>query len=678
MKMISLKINNFRQFYGEQVIEFSTNLDRNVTVIRGENGSGKTTLLNSFKWLFYGITDFDTRNEKLLNERLVAESPEGENMEMKVEIDFEHEDIVYHASRVQNFVKELGLSYQEKNKSSDFVLTYVDENGAHCHSNNSENHMNQILPQNLHSYFFFNGERIEKLAHANSSGDVQTAIKNLMGLEIVARACSHIDKAVVKNLKKELKEFSSDDLSEIIEKENHVGEQLEEIENKISLLNDNINEHTEEYNLVNQKLAGMQETSQLQKERAKLEEEIVIINSNKEGLVRDQRDYISRFGFLAFTKELVDTSNKFLEDKRMRGELPFKVKEQFICDLLEEKTCICGRELVEGSDPFSQVQKYRSSTTSSDIESAFITASGSISHIRQARNELFNKLRAFQKRKSEMLGSISTMEGKIDLISSRIGEVEVEDIKKLENKRGELIKFQERFNIEKGGFQLKKRELMKELEELKSEREKLETKSEKEDSAKERLQLAEEAYRVISALYTSLGNKVRIELSKKVNQTFKDIIRKNFWAEISDEYTLDIYKRVGEHDQMVYDKSTGENQVTSLSFIGSIVEMAKERHRGGTSYFKGGIYPIVMDSAYGPLDPEYRQKVAEYIPKMSEQVILMVSDSHWFGEVENEIRPRMGKEFSLVYYAPNPKSINERVKKSETYEYTDIREGFYA
>ena len=121
MKLISLKINNFRQFYGEQIIEFSTNLDRNVTVIHGENGSGKTTLLNSFKWLFYGITDFDTGNEKLLNERLVAESPEGENMEMEVKIDFEHEDIVYRASRVQNFVKKLGLNYEEKNKSSDFI-----------------------------------------------------------------------------------------------------------------------------------------------------------------------------------------------------------------------------------------------------------------------------------------------------------------------------------------------------------------------------------------------------------------------------------------------------------------------------------------------------------------------------------------------------------------------------
>ena len=78
MRIKSIKICNFRQFYGEHVIEFSTNLDKNVTVIHGENGSGKTTLLNSFKWVFYGITDFDTKNENLLNERLIAESQEGE------------------------------------------------------------------------------------------------------------------------------------------------------------------------------------------------------------------------------------------------------------------------------------------------------------------------------------------------------------------------------------------------------------------------------------------------------------------------------------------------------------------------------------------------------------------------------------------------------------------------
>jgi len=53
MELIALKLKNFRQFYGEQSVHFSTDQDQNVTVIHGSNGSGKTTLLNAFTWLFY-------------------------------------------------------------------------------------------------------------------------------------------------------------------------------------------------------------------------------------------------------------------------------------------------------------------------------------------------------------------------------------------------------------------------------------------------------------------------------------------------------------------------------------------------------------------------------------------------------------------------------------------------
>ena len=48
--------NDFRCFYDEQVIDFSFDKDKNVTLIHAENGVGKTTLLNALIWCFYGDT----------------------------------------------------------------------------------------------------------------------------------------------------------------------------------------------------------------------------------------------------------------------------------------------------------------------------------------------------------------------------------------------------------------------------------------------------------------------------------------------------------------------------------------------------------------------------------------------------------------------------------------------
>jgi DNA sulfur modification protein DndD len=72
MKIKRIKFNNFRQFNGEHSIEFSTDAEKNITVIHGENGGGKTAILNAFKWAFYEVTDLDTGDLRLLNRQALA------------------------------------------------------------------------------------------------------------------------------------------------------------------------------------------------------------------------------------------------------------------------------------------------------------------------------------------------------------------------------------------------------------------------------------------------------------------------------------------------------------------------------------------------------------------------------------------------------------------------------
>ena len=94
---------------------------------------------------------------------------------------------------------------------------------------------------------------------------------------------------------------------------------------------------------------------------------------------------------------------------------------------------------------------------------------------------------------------------------------------------------------------------------------------------------------------------------------------------------------------------------------------------------KGGVFPIIMDSPFGALDPEYRALIAKYIPVLADQVILMASRSQWQGPVENECTPRVGKQVSLIYYSPNVEKQRENyyVRESPDYEYTQIEEGYH-
>ena len=49
MLLQSIELQNFRQFINEK-IDFSTDPERNVTLIIVENGTGKTTCAQAFFW----------------------------------------------------------------------------------------------------------------------------------------------------------------------------------------------------------------------------------------------------------------------------------------------------------------------------------------------------------------------------------------------------------------------------------------------------------------------------------------------------------------------------------------------------------------------------------------------------------------------------------------------------
>jgi len=671
MRLLRIEIENFRQFSGKHELELGGNADKNknVIVIHGENGSGKTTLLNAFKWCFYGQTDFDSKNEKLLNERTVASTPAGGKIEMSVTVDFEHDGMRHTAKRVSIFKKGQDSGYEAVG-GSNLELTWVDASGSFRKSDNSETHMRQILPERLQGYFFFNGERIEKLAHVNAADQIQSAIKNLMGLEIVERASQHLGGQVLSRLRKDLKETSSADLQDVIDQENVLSEAVAKTKQDIQVVDRNISEYKEELNAVNKALESNAEVSGLQRERSALEKEIVDLKSRLAGIERARRDYLSANACLAFSESMVSTSTAILDEKRKKGELPFKVKEQFIDDLLAQAKCICDRGLEAGGAPFQAVKAFKSSTTSADVENAFIETSSTLLNMAKGRLELFSRLKEFQRDQTSTAALVTQKQGRIDVISQQIGNRDAEDISKLEAKRGEISERKDAAVSKKGSLQSQLETRERELADKKQEREKLSLANDKGEVARKRLELAEEVKRVIDNLYVALAEQVRSKLSKKVDDTFKAIMRKPYWAEISKDYTLQIFKEVGGEKQIVYEKSTGESQITSLSFVGSIVSIARERAaEQGSENFKGGIFPIVMDSPFGALDDDYRDKIADYIPALAEQVIVMVSGSQWKGAVAAKVASRAAKQYTL--YALTPADQAER---NEVHEYTEIRE----
>ena len=212
MILRALELTNFRQFHGQQRVDFVAD-ERNVNVIHGSNGSGKTTLLNALTWLFYDHLTLP-RPESLASERAMAEADVGETVTVGVTLEFDHHGLRYTASRMREYRRAEAGSLRGEQVGATLTLEYVDEDGNRRERENPQDTLDNIVPERLKDIFFFDGETIDQLTALDSQEQIQEAIRSIMGLEILERARRHLD-AVRKRFEEQVREHGSDELEEL-------------------------------------------------------------------------------------------------------------------------------------------------------------------------------------------------------------------------------------------------------------------------------------------------------------------------------------------------------------------------------------------------------------------------------------------------------------------------------
>jgi DNA sulfur modification protein DndD len=188
MKIILIQLCNYRPFYGETPeIVLASREGQNTTVIHGNNGAGKTAILNAFTWVLYDkFTLGLAYPEQLVNKRAIAEAKKDERVECWVKIIFDHGGKKYLAKRICYALKHSNNEVtQEK---SDLSLQYADNDGRWIKPSQSpKDVIDRVLPEKLRDYFFFDGERIEKIVQPDKKAQMSDTTKILLGVEVLDR-----------------------------------------------------------------------------------------------------------------------------------------------------------------------------------------------------------------------------------------------------------------------------------------------------------------------------------------------------------------------------------------------------------------------------------------------------------------------------------------------------------
>lgn len=665
MELERLSIENFRQFYGPQEIDFSQDTERNVTVIHGSNGSGKTTILNAFLWLFYDKVTLP-QPDQIPNERALAEAGAAGSVDVTVTLEFEHEDRRYTATRQKTYRRtEDAGGFSTTVADETLTVEFVDEHGNHKRRGNPADTLQSIMPERLREIFFFDGETIDELSAIGGQEKIQTAIQNIMGLTILERAKRHLDNAR-KHYEGQASDFGSDELSDLYAQRNELEAEQQDCQAELEEVKSSKSKTETEHEQVTERLRDLDDSRGLQEERDGLEADIEGLESDIDDIESAIAERISDDGYTPFAVPALETTARMLREKRQQGEIPTEIKTQFVDDLLEIEECICGRTLKPGSDSYDNVAAWREKGGSSELEETAMKIAGRLSEIGEGEERLYNDIDERLARRSQKQDIKQQKEERVSEISSILSDVDTEDIAKLEKRRATLAEQIKEYEQEVGRLQGRIDELQGDLDELDEGIDAAEDENEKADLARRRARTAGYLRDHIDELFKRYQDNVRESVNGRVNDIFKEIIVKDYYAQIDAEYSLRILKDVGDEEAIPVAKSTGERQVASLAFIASLVSLARERYESDEdmTYFTGGIYPMIMDSPFGSLDPQYQRRISEMLPEMAQQVIVLVTDSQWSEEVKGEMGRIAGAEYQLEYHDP--------AKSDADYEHTEI------
>jgi DNA sulfur modification protein DndD len=686
MKLLALKLCNFRPFYGEHSLTLAKSDDRNITVIHGNNGSGKTALLNAFTWALYEkFTAALASPEQLVNRRAIATAPVEQPIPCWVEVSFEHDSKQYRVKReCRAYRKEDGSVEQAK---SELMMQFVGDDGRWAFLPSSqmpEDVITRILPRSLHQYFFFDGERIENITRTDNRSEIAEATKKLLGVEVLDRAIKHLTTAR-KTLEEELEGIGDAETQNLLAQKRQLEQEAEQLHGRELEIDQELEHQTTRRKKLRQKQLELSDIEGLQFQFDTLEEQEREIRERIQQSKKILKRAVSNRGYVVFLPKIATQFRSLIREREQRGELPADIKQKFVQDLLDRQKCICGTELHEGTAACNLVKSWLERSGLSEVESATYRIEARINELENQIDDFWEEVDREQASINHNKATLERIQDELEDLRDQLRHSPREDIRELQKRLDEVDRAIDRLTTEKGANQEKIANLELQAGRLGKQLKESKSNEKRQKLAVKRIEATQDAIDRLKQVKENRDQVFRKQLEQQIEELYGQISFKAYLPRLSDRYELSLVEVAGKQDVLV-GASTGENQILSLAFIGSVIERVRQWSKAGLVMGPdSSTFPVVMDSPFGNLDEIYRRQVARLVPLLANQLVVMASQTQWRGEVEQEMQPRIGREYVLTFNSPKSDCEEASIKRygqvyplvrqsANEFEYTEIVE----
>ena len=675
MRLLQARFTNFR-LLRDLTLDFSTDSDKDLFVIRAANDSGKTTLLYGLQWALYGDEALPSSRGEFRMHPINWDTSQGTRVSISTEVDFEKKE--HRHSKTHGSIETV-KRYRIIRSTYDTIdgtewhpgptnvkLFELSPQGSRP-QNHPESWIKGALPEELREIFFTDGARA--LGFIDPDVDTRTkrtrvhqAIRLLLGLDVIEDARSRVKKTasiVNSRMRKLIKDSDLTRVSEQIEdlskEETRLEREIEDARTQHASFHEryiNVNKKIDEVLAKGNKEEMLKELSNLRRD----------IKLNTDHMKEAANAHVDLLNDVSLSQELsapmIFKGISKLDALRDQGKIPNST-----IPVLEERLsspfCICGEPLDQhdkGSEQRRQhikdlIDKARNSDILQGIITELYYASVPLALDRDKDSAWISRY----EKAAELRDGLQTQQyelGKrmrsLDIKIGKIPDTNIQELKKL---RSDYNAQRERFNNKAIRIEVQLENIKQDLTDLTSKRDRLLRSQKRGDIIRAELEVAQDILTVLSNTYHRLTNEELHKVSNKMNSIFLRMIVADpsqgaiiHRSEITEQFDIMVYNP-DERELNPYIALNGASrQALTLAFILALTKVS------------GVEGPNVIDTPLGMMEGLVKTSVLNTAIKESSQLILLLTRSEIEG-CEEIIDQEAARVITLTNPAHYPKML---------------------
>lgn len=673
MKLIRVQFENFRLLRDLQ-LDFSTDRNAKLTVIRAENETGKTTILNGIQWALYGDDALPDKGREYRLHPIDWEASDSVQVPISVQVDFEtttHRRSSKGKSRTTTRNYRIIRSVHETLKGTDFYrpsstvkLFHLTERGSDP-IEPPEAWINEELPLELREVFFTDGDRalsfIESTTSANTKRErVEKAIRSLLGLDVIEDALKHVRKTA-SEVNKDAKRIGAD------EKLTTLATELEEIDKESNDLEKKKEDARSQSAAFDEKIAEIQrkvDTALVKGDREKLKRDIE--RAKRELKFTDKQrteastNHSNLFKSLLMSRDLLSpvlqSGFSMLNELRDQRKIP-NTTIPILEERLKGATCICGESLdakhVDGERRRDHIQCLIDDSREADALQSIVSDlyfdSRDLQPARTTDDERWiHKYDKIYKHRDELDNMRDEQGERLKSLEVQLDSIPDTNIQELRTIQRNYQDQRDRFNANEARYQTLLEGLNKRHASLVLQRDNLLREQTKGARILAELDVARDVEHVFSRSYTHMADEELNKVSALMNTIFLDmigadpeqgaIIQK---AEISKDFEIRVY---GTNDRPLTpdrDLNGASRRALTLAFILALTKVSEVEA------------PNVIDTPLGMMSGYVKQSVLKTAIQESSQLVLFLTRSE-IADCEEILDVEAGRVITLTNSAHFP------------------------